>query len=150
MLGARLFVLALLVAAAASSVLLLGPTGAQAGPDGDRNGEAVIVFHSTDFIETRGAASADAGDLLAGSAVQRAETEARGRTIRPASSWPIREPDGGEYVDPLADHLASPLGGLVSDVGEFEDPDDQGPAPLVNDNEGVSDVGEYLPPEEGA
>ena len=133
-----------------ASVLALRPTGTEVEFYGDSEGDrkAVIVLDSTDFIEMRGATLADRGDFRAGPEVARAKTESRGRMKRPASSWPVREPgDDGEYVDPLADRPVAPLGGGVSYVGEFQDPDHDVPMPLPDD--GIWDVGDYLAPEEG-
>ena len=131
-----------------ASVLALWPTETEVGSDGDGEGdrEEVMVLHSADFVEMRGATLADRGDFRAGPAVPRAKTEFPDRAKQQASPWPVPEP-GEEYIDPLADHPVSPPGRGVSNVGEFQDPDRDVPTSPPYD--GISDIGDYLEPEEG-
>ena len=123
------------VLAVVASALLLRPTGTEIGFDGRAEGdpEAVTVVHSADFIEMRGATSTERGALRGGLVAVR--------------SRPVPDPgDDGEYVDPLADNPVSPLGVVVSNVGDFEDPDNGVPTPPPYG--GISDVGDHIAPEE--
>ena len=128
------------VAVVVASVLMLRPTGTETGSDGEDAREAVIVLDSVEAAGTRDTMSVVQEDLPESGAVRRTVPESEGRGEKPAATLPVREQgDVGEYLDPDALYP-------VSSYGEFQDPDRD--VPTAPPHEGVSDVGEYLEPEE--
>ena len=145
----ELSLLAAVVVAVVASAVLLRPTGAQIGSDGDSgiDREATVALDPVEHLEIRDVTLTGRGDFRDSRADRRSEPPSERHGKRTASSPPVGEHDDvGEYVDPDA-YPVSPFGsGIPDDVGEFQDPDYDLLAPLPN---GGSEVGDYLEPEEG-
>ena len=136
------------VAVVVASILLLRPTGAETGSDyGEGDGDAVVVLDSAKIPEPRDTILVVHEDSSDVRAVRRSGPESERLTQGPAATLPVRERgDVGEHLDPDALYLVSSSGGNVVDVGEIEDPEHD--VPTAPPYEGVSDIGDYLEPEE--